>query len=79
MKILDASQVSLDEILGRGEEKQDISGVVAGIIADVKENGDSAGWILIRESGTEPLLRFYIETSDMKNMELIKGFIAKNI
>lgn len=42
MKILDASQVSLDEILGRGEEKQDISGVVAGIIADVKENGDSA-------------------------------------
>ena len=31
-----------------------------------KENGDSAGWILIRESGTEPLLRFYIETSDMK-------------
>ncbi len=44
-----------------------------------KENGDSAGWILIRESGTEPLLRFYIETSDMKNMELIKGFIAKNI
>ncbi len=42
MKILDASQVSLDEILGRGEEKQDISGVVAGIIADVKENGDGA-------------------------------------
>lgn len=43
------------------------------------QSGMNAGWILMRKSGTEPLLRFYIETSDIKNMELIKGFIAKNI
>jgi len=43
------------------------------------KNDDKAGWILIRESGTEPLLRFYIETSDSNNMELIKKFIAENI
>ena len=42
-------------------------------------NDVNAGWILMRESGTEPLLRFYIETSDMKNLELIKSFIAKNV
>lgn len=42
IKILDAAQVSLSEILAREEEKQDISGIVSGIIADVRKNGDSA-------------------------------------
>ena len=43
------------------------------------KNGNRTGWVLIRESGTEPLLRFYIETSNMENMELIKRFIGTNV
>lgn len=42
VKILDAAQVPLSEILARTEDKRDISGIVAGIIADVRENGDAA-------------------------------------
>ena len=42
IKILDASQVSLSEILARAEEQRDISGIVAGIIRDVRLNGDAA-------------------------------------
>ena len=42
MKILDAAQVSLSEILARAEDKQDISGIVANIIDDVRQNGDAA-------------------------------------
>ena len=42
IKILDASQVSLTEILARTEEQRDISGIVAGIIRDVRLNGDAA-------------------------------------
>ncbi|MBD5153816.1 MAG: histidinol dehydrogenase [Oscillibacter sp.] len=42
IKILDAEQVSLSEILSRTEDKRDISGIVAGIIDDVRQNGDAA-------------------------------------
>lgn len=42
MKILDAAQVPLSEILARAEDTRDVSGVVAGIIADVRQNGDAA-------------------------------------
>ncbi len=50
-------------------------------LADFSDDKEckNVGWILIRESGTEPLLRFYIETSNKENMELIKSFIAKNV
>ena len=42
IKILDASQVSLSEILARTEDTRDISGIVANIISDVRQNGDAA-------------------------------------
>jgi len=35
--------------------------------------------ILIRPSGTEPLLRFYIESDDLTKIKLMKDFILKNI
>lgn len=42
VKVLDASLVPLSEILDRTEDQRDISGAVAGIIADVRQNGDAA-------------------------------------
>lgn len=42
MRILDAGQVSLSEILARTENRRDISGTVANIIEDVRQNGDAA-------------------------------------
>lgn len=36
-------------------------------------------WILIRKSGTEPLLRFYIEADNIEKLNEIKDFINKNI
>ena len=40
---------------------------------------DQASWILMRKSGTEPLLRFYIETTDDKKLSDIKKFIQSKI
>ena len=42
IKMLDASQVPLSEILARTEDKRDISGIVSNIIDDVRQNGDTA-------------------------------------
>ncbi len=42
IKILKYGEVSLDEIFNRGTAATDVSGIVSEIIADVKENGDSA-------------------------------------
>lgn len=42
VKVLDASRVPLSEILDRAEEQRDISGAVANILADVRQNGDAA-------------------------------------
>jgi len=39
---------------------------------------DHKSWILIRPSGTEPLLRIYIETNSLQKLEEIKK-IAKNV
>jgi len=44
-----------------------------------KQNNGSSSWILIRESGTEPLLRFYIETLDKNKLNKIKDFINSKI
>lgn len=57
-------------------DKSEIDGVK--FFFDKKGNGSSS-WILMRESGTEPLLRFYIETDTKENLEKIKEFIKKNI
>ena len=42
IKILDASKVPLSDILARTEDERDISGIVSGIIEDVRQNGDAA-------------------------------------
>lgn len=42
IQILDAGKTSLSEILSRTENTRDISGSVADIIADVRQNGDAA-------------------------------------
>lgn len=42
IKILDASQVSPEEILAQTEDRRDLSGAVSRIIDDVRENGDAA-------------------------------------
>lgn len=39
---------------------------------------DKKSWLLIRPSGTEPLLRIYIETNSLQKLEEIKK-IAKNV
>ncbi len=40
---------------------------------------DNLSWVLIRKSGTEPLLRFYIESNELDKLEGIKKFIIENI
>ena len=40
------------------------------------DNGLSS--LLIRKSGTEPLLRFYIESDDIQKLESIKDFVKNN-
>lgn len=42
IKILDMSKVSPAEIFARAEDKNDVSGIVSSIIADVRQNGDAA-------------------------------------
>ncbi len=39
---------------------------------------DTSSWILIRKSGTEPLLRFYIESDNIDKLNKIKNFINNN-
>lgn len=41
-------------------------------------NDDKLSWILIRKSGTEPLLRFYIESNKKDLLEKIKNFVKEN-
>lgn len=43
------------------------------------ENGSHVGWVLMRKSGTEPLLRFYIEASSSSCIEKIRDFINANV
>ncbi len=39
---------------------------------------DDCSWVLIRKSGTEPLLRFYIEADTVDKLNEIKDFVNKN-
>ncbi len=48
-------------------------------LKDAKKEEQNVGWILIRESGTEPLLRFYIEADTVQNVDMIKDFVKKNV
>lgn len=38
---------------------------------------DNSSWILVRPSGTEPLLRIYFESNNPENIEKLKEFILK--
>ncbi|MDE7244539.1 MAG: histidinol dehydrogenase [Oscillospiraceae bacterium] len=42
IRILNADEVSLTEILARTEDKRDVTGTVAALLADVRQNGDAA-------------------------------------
>ncbi len=42
IKIYDSSEISIDEILERTEQKTNVEGIVADIIKNVRENGDKA-------------------------------------
>ena len=42
IRVLNAGEVSLSEILARTEDKRDIAGTVSAILADVRQNGDAA-------------------------------------
>ncbi len=36
-------------------------------------------WILVRPSGTEPLIRIYIEASSAKSLNTIKKYVKEKI
>lgn len=40
---------------------------------------DDGSWVLIRSSGTEPLFRIYVETSDEEKLKLIQREVKENI
>jgi phosphomannomutase len=40
---------------------------------------DSLTTLLIRKSGTEPLLRFYIESDTKEYLERVKKFVKMNV
>ena len=42
IRVFKAGEVSLSEILARTEDKRDVAGTVAAILADVRQNGDAA-------------------------------------
>ncbi len=42
IKIYDSSEISIDEILERTEQKTDVEGIVTDIIKIVRANGDKA-------------------------------------
>lgn len=42
IRILDAGKIPLSEILSRTEDARDVSGTVSAILADVRQNGDTA-------------------------------------
>lgn len=39
---------------------------------------DNSSWILIRPSGTEPLLRIYFESDSVEKLEVLKSIISNN-
>jgi phosphomannomutase len=40
---------------------------------------DDSSWVLVRPSGTEPLLRIYFESDSLEKLESFKEFVLKNI
>ena len=55
IRVLNAGEVSLSEILARTEDKRDVAGTVAAILADVRQNGDAALRRYTKEfDGAEP-------------------------
>lgn len=76
-KVLMEEFESLSDICGhRINEILKIDGVK--FFFDKKEDG-SQSWVLMRKSGTEPLLRFYIETTDDEKLQDIKKFIKNKV
>ncbi len=62
---------SIDEIIGLKISKKDFKDGVKLYLED------GTSWILVRPSGTEPLLRIYIESDTNDKIEGIKSFISE--
>lgn len=61
---------SLEEIAGQKIERKDYKD---GVKLYLK---DGTTWILVRPSGTEPLLRIYIESNSQEKIDSIKSFVS---
>lgn len=80
-------KVSNDNEINKLEEKFSKFDEIAGlkIVDKLSIDGkklfldNSLSWVLIRKSGTEPLLRFYIEADSLDRLNKIKDFIEANI
>lgn len=59
-----------DEIVGQKVVRKDFKDGVKLYLEDSKT------WILVRPSGTEPLLRIYIESDSNDKLELIRNFVS---
>ena len=62
----------------RVREKKDLSTIppVADAVADVERRVAGSGRLLVRYSGTEPLLRIMIEGKDLREIQQMAGSIA---
>ncbi len=61
---------AMDEVAGMKVSKKDYKDGVKLYLTDGKS------WILVRPSGTEPLLRIYIESDSQEKVDLIKNFVS---
>jgi len=75
-----------DEFTNKLIEKFSKLNEIAGLKIVEKQNIDgekifldnALSWVLIRKSGTEPMLRFYIESENKNKLEEIKSYIKEN-
>ena len=66
IKILDAEQTSLAEILARTEDQRDISGIVSRIIEDVRQSGDEALRRYTKEFDHTEIIAFEVPQSQIE-------------
>lgn len=73
-KVMDFFRSLRDTSIGKGTVTEINSADGIKLLMDKHDS-----WLLIRPSGTEPLIRCYIETTDQHNFNLIKNFVEQNI
>lgn len=73
------SQDEVKPVLDKFSQMEDVAGIKV-LKKDFKDGvklylEDKKTWILVRPSGTEPLLRIYIESDSLEKIEQIKTFV----